>query len=340
MMPFVAVEVAVAILLTAARAASVGDGELDINDGQFTVDGQTRFVVFVSYFDGVRRIRDRMDTSLLDADFAYLASKGVSGVRIFPNWQFREETLMRCDGGLRPPQLAKLKLFIDRAAVNAFVVDVSFTLDTVKDARGRQCLSAAAYKSALTSATGALTTTRNVLFDLQNEFDKNLPPADPAHPSGWTPEQWRDYLAHEILPAVKARDPKRLATVSWTSDADPSAVFSLVQDAGFDVLAYHHRGVNWEAKTVEYIDRFRELFSRRPPARPIYVQEPNRFPFDRDANRYAQAVAAARRAGAAAWTFHNSAVERSKPLSGTTPFRDLLEPGERLFLDRLASMLR
>src|SRR5205085_1551558 len=74
--------------------------------------------------------------TVLDADLQYLASKGVSGVRIFPNWQAPGETLMQCDGALRPLQLEKLTRLIDRAAANGLVVDVSFTIDTVTNTDG------------------------------------------------------------------------------------------------------------------------------------------------------------------------------------------------------------
>jgi hypothetical protein len=55
--------------------------ELGIDEEMFTVNGTPQFLVFVSYFDA-------MDVSAtnLHSDFAYLRSKGVDGVRIFPNW--------------------------------------------------------------------------------------------------------------------------------------------------------------------------------------------------------------------------------------------------------------
>jgi len=82
---------------------------------------------------------------------------------------------------------------------------------------------------------------------------------------------------------------------------------------------------------------FKELFAQRGPERPIYFQEPNRFPFDTVVAHYETAVANAKRSGAAAWTFHNSVVDTAKPLNGVAPFEQLLEPGERAFLDRLPS---
>src|SRR5437764_7755527 len=339
MMPSRVVEVVLAVLVWLVAAAA-NSQTLGVHGDRFTVNGQPRFLVFVSYFDGVRRLPDNLaSTAVLDADLDYFVRKGISGVRIFPNWQFRSETLMQCDGTLRRLQLDKLRIFIDRAAEKGLVVDVSFTIDTVRKAQGGQCLTAGAYKTALEAATAALAGKKGVLFDLQNEHDKNHPPTDASHPHGWTPQAWADYLATTIKPAVKTRDPARLLTVSWTSDVEPAAVFSYVQDRGYDVLTYHYRGPDWETRTSTYLTTFKALFVRRGPQRPIYLQEPNRFPFDVTASHYDAAVANAKRAGAAAWTFHNSVVERSKPLNETTPFERLLEPGERSFLDRLASLI-
>ena len=338
MMPSRVAELAAAVLLALSIADAARGQALRVAGDRFTIDGRPTFLVFVSYFDGVRRIPDSLSsTAVLDADFDYLVSRGAAGVRVFPNWQFRSETLMDCAGKLRPLQLRKLTMFVDRAAAKRLVVDVSFTVDVVRNSQGRQCLSAANYKQALGSVTAALRGRTNVLFDLQNEHDKNRPPPDRSHPNGWTTPQWTEYLAAIVRPAVKAQDPSRLLTVSWTSDAPATSVFANIQDGAFDVLAYHHRGGGWDTKTVSYIATFKELFARRGPERPIYFQEPNRFPFDTVVAHYETAVANAKRSGAAAWTFHNSVVDTAKPLNGVAPFEQLLEPGERAFLERLAS---
>jgi len=175
-------------------------------------------------------------------------------------------------------------------------------------------------------------------FDLQNEHDKNLPPRDPAHPNGWTAAGWREYLAGDVAPAVKASDPVRLITISWTSDAPPRAVVDYARRANLDVISYHNRGAGWESKTASYAATLKTLATQGGFARPIYFQEPNRAPFDANAAHYEAALANAKQAGAAAWTFHNSVTDTSKPLAGAKPFETLLEPGERAFLARLKSM--
>src|SRR5438552_2538979 len=193
-MPSWVVELAVAAFFWLGAAAPVSTQALGVQGDRFTLNGQPRFLVFVSYFDGVRRIPDNLaSTAVLDADLDFFVRTGISGVRVFPNWQFAGDTLMRCDGTLRRLELEKLRMFVDRTAKKGLIVDVSFTIDTVRNIQGRQCLSAANYGTALQAATAALAGKQGVLFDLQNEHDKNRPPADASHPHGWTPQAWADY---------------------------------------------------------------------------------------------------------------------------------------------------
>jgi len=335
-----AAELATALLLAFLPVFAADAPSLAVRGERLTVNGDPRFLVFISYADGIRRIPDSLDsTTVLDADFDYFVRKKIAGVRVFPNWHFRSETLMQCDGTLRPLQRDKLVKFAARAAAKNLIVDATFTIDTVRDETGRQCLSAGGYNRGLQLATDALRPYRNALFDLQNEHDKNLPPPDDAHRNGWTAAEWAGYLAQTMAPAIRTRDASRLLTVSWTSDAPVTAVRDEARIANWDLVAYHNRGTNWVSNTSERVTALRKLSAAAGAARPIYLQEPNRFPFDTNASHYEAALRNAVRAGAAAWTFHNSIVERSKPLNGTVAFETLLEPGERTFVDRIAAAL-
>ena len=55
--------------------------ELALVENMFSVNEETKFLVFVSYFDAMH-----VSSGNLHSDFAYLKGKGVDGVRIFPNW--------------------------------------------------------------------------------------------------------------------------------------------------------------------------------------------------------------------------------------------------------------
>jgi hypothetical protein len=69
------------------------------------VDKQPRFTVLVSYFDAMRA-----SPAALERDFAFLKSKGIGGIRIFPLWinfagtpnpQDKDATLLDADGRVR-----------------------------------------------------------------------------------------------------------------------------------------------------------------------------------------------------------------------------------------------
>src|SRR4051812_18275111 len=113
MMPFHLAGLAATVLLVFWIARGAGAQVLRTDGEHFTVDGRRTFMVFVSSFDGLSRIPDDLgSTAVLDPDFDYFLLKGPSGIRVFPNWKFRSETMMDCNGVLRPIQLKKLKTFL------------------------------------------------------------------------------------------------------------------------------------------------------------------------------------------------------------------------------------
>jgi hypothetical protein len=305
---------------------------LTVQDGRFALDGRPQFLVFVSFFDGVRRIPDSLDsTAVLDRDLDFLYSAGVRGLRVFPNWHHPGETLMDAAGRLRPLQLKKLQRLIAQAAARRMAVDLSFTLDTISG------LTADAYKRGLQSVARQLKGRTNVFFDLQNELDKHLPPRDSQHPKGWTLAEWRAFLSG-VRAAVKAEDPDRLITASWTSDRPPADVTEYLTSEGYDILAYHYRRPSWVSDTSSYARTFASAFRAGTAARPIYFQEPARRGLEGVSvgeSDFVAAVLGAKNAGAAAWTLHMPPPD----LSTTTPFRDLLGHDERAFLGRLRQVL-
>src|SRR6059036_3946089 len=102
MMPRRAAELALAAAIAIAAVSAGNVQTLAVQGDRFTLNGRPAFLVFVSYSDGVRRISDSGATTVLDADLDYFVRKGLSGLRVFPNWQFPGDTLMQCDGTLRP----------------------------------------------------------------------------------------------------------------------------------------------------------------------------------------------------------------------------------------------
>src|SRR5262249_45041302 len=182
-------------------------------------------------------------------------------------------------------------------------IDVTFTAEHISG------LSAGAYRDAIVRAVEALRPYANLLIDIENE--RNL-----YGPSG-RPLSAPDVAA--IGAAIKIADASRIVTASNSQDLPAADAARFTADTGLDVNAYHDpRRSSWfEA------DQIRSVVSTLATAgRPVYLQEPTRFPnasTDR-ADYFRTALANARRAGAAAWCFHT---DLGFNLRGTL-FRDRL----------------
>ena len=302
---------------------------LSIHGDRFTVDGQDRFLVFVSYFDGLHRPA----TDLIDQDLQYLKDKGVVGIRVFPDWH--EPRLLDGSGAVNGERLERLLTLVERAERKGMMVDLSF------DPKLPQIKNVDHFKEGSDGAGGLKKIAaalreggrRNVIIDVCNEWDLNCGAFGVAGLQG-------------IKDAIKAVDPDRLVVVS--ARAEDQAV-SFVKDYGFDAVTYHDprdhapgRSLhdNWATRTSPVVTGLKTRLADRGAVAPIYLQEPSRFirpgehrsDTDDEPSRYGIAMTNAKKAGAAAWTFHTLA---GGELSGNEPFSSLLLPGERAVLDSL-----
>jgi len=286
--------VAIATLALAVRTASAQ--RLAVAGDRFVVDDSPRFLTFISYFGA-------MGAADVVADFQFLKDAGFDGVRIWPNSPEGPQ-LMRGDGRLDPSGLSRLLAILDRASERRLIVDVSFTAEHISG------MSAVVYRSAIASATDALLPYRNVLIDIENERNLYGPFGRPLAAS--------DVAA--IAATIKRIDPARIVTASNSQDMPAGAASQFTSDTGLDVTAYHDPRIgSWYAagQIQSVVDALRRN------GRPVYLQEPTRFPnpsTDR-ADYFRQAHANAKRAGAAAWCFHT---DLGFNLRGTT-FRAKLQ---------------
>ena len=313
------------LLMTAGAAAQ----SLSVQGDRFAVNGEPRFLLFVSYFDGLQRpARD-----LIDRDLQYLKDKGVDGIRVFPDWH--APRLMDSSGAVNSERLERLLTLVERAGLKGMMVDLSF------DPRLPQITNVEHFREGRDGAGGLRKIARalleagkrNVIIDLCNEWDLNCGTFGVAGLQG-------------IRNAIKAVDPDRLVVVS--ARAEDQAV-SFVKDYGFDAVTYHdprdhapgrspHN--NWATRTSSVVADLKARLTESELVAPIYLQEPSRFirpgehrsDTDDDPLRYGIALASARKAGAAAWTFHTLS---GGDLSSAEPFSSLLLPGEQAALDNL-----
>jgi hypothetical protein len=298
------------LTLVAALLAGIGASSSDtpptalgIAGDRFTVDGEPKFLIFVSYFDGLRPAMTPAGRQRLARDFDYLReTAGVDGIRILPNWRQCDENIYNphCppasdglfDGGnrerpLRPAPLEALDRLLELAAWHGMLVDVTFTRETVVPE-----MSVPAYREAIVAAARELRGHRNVLFDVQNEFQIN----------GLTEAE-----AAEIVAAVKAVDPSRIVTASPAGTPEEAGRFA--RESGAAVVALHDPRVPGWSETATLTSVVTDARRGAAPAvLPIYLQEPTGWGYrggdDTTSGRFAAAAEAARQAGAAAWTFH------------------------------------
>jgi hypothetical protein len=308
------------LLATAISAQTDPRAALSVTGDRFLVAATERFLVLVSYFDGLNR-----PAAALARDLDWLRGHGVDGVRVWPNVR---PPIMDAGGTLNLRRVESLHALIEAAAARGMVVDVSFHREGVCGAPADCGFTAGAFSRGVGSVASELSRHRNVLVDLQNEWDVygGLALADLIGIRG----------------AVQSMNPNLVVTASTTSGYGEGEA---VRDA-FDVVAFHgprdSQG-RWALETGDLVRRLRGR-KKSEPARPIYLQEPNRFPLpserrpemDSNPEHYLSAASEAKLAGAGAWTFHTGACF---DLSSGVPFADLLQTGEVDVLNRLSTVL-
>jgi hypothetical protein len=285
-----------AIVAASLLARDASAQRLTVAGDRFAVDGSPRFLTFISYFGA-------MGAQDVAADLRFLKESGFDGVRIWPNSPEGPQ-LMRADGSLDQSNLRRLLEILDRARDGRLIVDVTFTGEHIGG------LTPAVYRTAIAAATRELLPYRNLVIDIENErnihgpLDRALAASDVAATAA----------------AIKAIDPERVVTASNSQDLPAASAAQFTTDTGLDVTAYHDPRIpSWyQAGQVQNV-----VDTLRRSGKPVYLQEPTRFPnpsTDR-AEFFRTAHANAKRAGAAAWCFHT---DLGFNLRGTT-FRAKLQ---------------
>jgi hypothetical protein len=289
-------------------------------------DGQPSFLVLVSYFDAMRA-----SEAALDGDFAFLKSKGIDGIRIFPLWvygtQAPDATLLDANGRLRSEERWKRFVSIlQKAAACGFVVDVTFNREQLAKTSE---FTVAEFRAGIVEVVSRLHADPrypHVLIDLQNERGHPDAPA----------MQLTDEEVRRLRDEVKRADPSRLVMVS--TQGGETASLTLAKLADLDVIAFHElQQADWHASTASTVQAL------KAGGVPVYLQEMARAP-DRgvgcaketpEANPLVAAMRKAKKAGAAAWTLHTSAGFRLD----VEPFQTRIRSCQREidFLDALRS---
>jgi hypothetical protein len=279
---------------------------IEIEGDHFTVNGVSKFLIFVSYFDALRA-----STSVRDSDLSWLSSHGISGVRIFTNWHHWcaggavNDGVIAPDGSLNEARLTVLTNFLTAASQRGLLVDLTFDNEL-----GTAALSLGQYKAAVAALSNRLANFKNVIFDVENEYQlKDIDGHD-----------FSDADVAAVLQVVRqpAGDPTRRLTASPPDSVTGIASGTSSRVTGMDFNTYHDPrdpGV-WftDGRINQVLNDLRSGLN--PSIKPIYLQEPMPFDagpscqpktFDSDMSHATSAITASKTHGAAAWTFHNRA---------------------------------
>jgi hypothetical protein len=318
-----------AVLFLVSSVSAAAAPRLGVEGTRFTVDGAPRFLVFISYFDGIRRV-----PSGVQDDLEYLKTR-VDGIRVFPNWwvyacppRSGADTLFDLQGEVRPAAWTALDTLLSEAGARGLIVDLSFSRESVTDnGSPPRRLDPDAYQRALTTIVGSTAYLKgrypHVLIDVQNEW--------PIHSD--------KVRVEALLTALRAADPNRLLVASSSGGGYAPVGLGLPLIAA----AYHDpRERDWHSagtarRIVEAVRR-----SLGGAVQPIYLQEPMpwgavcpRQDHDSDPAHFAAALANARAAGAAAWTLHTRATFDLKSESLVSKLNDTVAAGLKQVLDHL-----
>jgi len=292
-----------------------------LTDRSFTYDGVETFVLAASYYGGCGAGED-----VIRSDLGQLAGLGFNNVRVWTTWTAPTDAVavLQADGSLDPVALARLRFLLETARGLGMSVDVTSGFGTAGVSDG----GFDSYRDALAALATELLPYRNAWFDLGNERDV-------GDARFLSVEQVRD-----LAVAVRAVDAARLVTASGGGSDGAGAGASwteLYAVADLDFAAPHFsRDADWAAQTESRVATMRDLLLAAGWVRPIYLQEEARRGYsgaEWPKEMFLEAVAGARRAGAAGWCFHTDA--GFDLVAGS--FFDQLDDVERDLIDELAA---
>jgi hypothetical protein len=268
-----ALYVSLVLILCLGSPANLSAQTLALQGDHLTVNGTGRFLVFISYYDGLSA-----SDATLETDFQYFAQNHIDGIRVFTGWD--GTSLIDASGSIVPAVDARLTALLNKAAQKGLLVDLTFSWE----------LSGGTFdtgKQGIRNVVKARKNTfLNMMIDLQNEA--NLHGYDDG-PS-----------AASLRKELKLLDDRRIVTASTTAMTDADAVS---YHASLDITA-HHDGRN----ATFYDDTADHVATLRSGHKPVFLDEPCRPNYPNcpnTARAYLAAVNAAKTAGAAAWTYHN-----------------------------------
>jgi len=294
---------------TPSQTPLVAGPKIGVSGDKFTINGQKKFLLGVSYFDVLG-----WKASDLDA----LQARRLNLVRIFTD--VFSGGIFNSAGDIDQAKGATVLNFVRAAAARGIIVAVAVLygyvpLDEI-----------APVGAAINAVNGTVTLLKkepNVMFDLVNEHNLGKWAVDHA-------------VIQKLIDEARAVDPtvivfasnyEELITDITVTSGNQAMINEEVNTLKFSLLAPHFwRTRNWYDKTDQRVGAIKSYLNQTNKVLPIFLQEEARR---RDGDRnptkdqFLQAAREARDAGAAGWVFHTNA---GFNLSGTKTFFGNLDP--------------
>jgi CubicO group peptidase (beta-lactamase class C family) len=271
-----------------------------LRDTRFTLNGEPRFLLGISYYGGLGAPEE-----LVRRDLDDLKRHGFNWLRVWATWSAFDRDVSAVDGDGRPrePFLGRLKWLVAECDQRGLVVDV--TLTRGDRANGGAIPNLEAHRRAVETLVGTLKEHHNWYLDLANERDVR----DARH----VPAEELKALREQ----VRRLDPERLVTASFGGhDLDEADLRDALLTIGVDFVAPHRprdagSASQTEAKTRTCLATMRAIGR----AVPVHYQEPFRRGYGRwepTASDFLTDLRGAVVGGAAGWCFHNGS-RRGEP---------------------------
>jgi len=273
---------------------SAGAVGLGIEGTHFTLDGEERFLLGVSYYGGLGAPDETVRADLDD-----LAARGLNWVRVWATWSYGDENVSAVTGRgeAREPYLGRLVALVQEADRRGIVVDVTLSRGDGAAAAADNIHDLEGHVRAVQTLAEALKPFRNVYFDMGNE--RNI--GDARHVS------FEDL--HAVREAIRAADPARLATASAGGDIPDDELPRYLDEAGVDFLSPHRsRDAESPGQTERQTRHYLEELGRLGRVVPVHYQEPFRRdygPWQPPAADFLADLRGAVLGGAAGWCLHN-----------------------------------
>jgi len=291
--------------------------QLGIKGGKFTINGELKFLLGISYYGALGAPKEFILKDLDD-----IQRYGFNWLRVWATWAAFGEDVSAVDaeGNPREPFLSKLRWFVEECDKRGLIVDVTISRGNgIVGPKRLQTLEA--HARAVRAIVQALRAYQNWYLDLGNE--RNI--------------QDSRFVSFDELKAlreeVKRIDPKRLVTASHAGDVSQNELRDYILTVQVDFVAIHRpRNPQSPKQTAERTRQLVKWMGELGQIVPIHFQEPFRRGFTRGweptAEDFLTDLKGAIEGGAAGWCFHNGAQGDAE---GNIPRRSFDMRKQRLF---------